>query len=246
MLVESSNDPPKPANVPRQRDVISSLTRFLVGTGTSAAVKTTQGLSRAAGSATKSIAGAVGSTAKATATAASQSAKSTVSGARQLNLWWLVALGVRGLFLPVLVLTYVVVSAEGIRTLFDGLATPIHQLWPAVGQWKELRRVDVAQVLAMVLLIFVWLAWEKVVGIYLDPPEHLWNEEKLIWSVGGGLLLLDGILFFIGIKASGGFLVSETATFWGACVMTGLYLLMLIFAAYLIVKITRHTKESRS
>lgn len=209
-----------------QRDIVSDAVRSLCAGTASAAKHTTQGVTHAVNKASRSVAEAASTTAKVTAT-----------GIRKISFWTIVAWLVRFAFLPVLILTYVVVSAEGIRSMFDGLATPLHKYLPWLGQFREFRKLDVAIMIALVLLVWVWLAWEKVVRIYLWPPQRLQNEEKLLWVVGGGLIALDGILFFIGIQAGGGFLVGGIASFFGAVVMTGLYILMLIFAAYLIVKL---------
>lgn len=216
-----------------QRDMIVDALRAVCKGAANAALHTAHGVthavshaSQAVGGASKAAAGAAGSTAVATATSIRKFSYRTIAA-------WLL----RGGFLPVLILIYVIVSSEGLRSLFDALATPLYKYVPFMGLYQELRKIDVAVIIALVLLVLVWVTWEKLVRLYLSPPAQILNEEKLLWVVGIGLIVLDATLFFIGIQAGGAFLVSAATSFLGAMVMTALYVLMLIAAAYFIVKL---------
>lgn len=144
--------------------------------------------------------------------------------------------------LPVLGMTYTVISAEGLRNLFGVLAVPLYKAVPvlhAMGRYRETRRIDVAVILSLVLMAGSWIAWGKVIALYVRPLAKLTNEEKLLWVVGGGLLVCDAALFALGILSGGGFMVGLGTSVFGALVLTTLYLCLLILVAYVIHSLER-------
>ena len=52
--------------------------------------------------------------------------------------------------------------------------------------------------------------------------------------VGGSLLVCDGILFFLGVIAGGGFLVGFGMSLFAALILTVLYIALLVLASYVI------------
>lgn len=231
-MSDQRNSAPARAPDPSQRDPVVDMVRA-VFTGASAATRQAKAGVASAATQVSRV------TTDVAANAARTAAAVTVSGVKKIRFRVIAAWLLRLTFLPVLVLTYVVVSAEGLRGLFDGLAIPLHRFLPLLARWKETKRIDVAVVLSLVLLSWAWLAWERVVRIYLWPPGRLENEEKFLWLVGCGLLALDAVLFFLGIQAGGGFLVSAGTSLFAAVVITALYVLMLMFASYLIVTLDK-------
>jgi hypothetical protein len=210
----------------QQRDAIADAGRVVVTGAGRAARSVADGVTAASQEATR--------TAAATAKAAWGAFWTWLSRITPgMVLAWLLRL----LCLPVLGLTYTVISAEGLRGLLTVLATPLHKALPVLsflGAFRETRRLDVAVVLSLVLMAGSWVAWGKVIRIYLTPPDRLSNEEKLIWTVGGSLLVCDAILFFLGVIAGGGFLVGFGVSIFAAVILTVLYVALLVLASYVI------------
>src|SRR5687768_7036889 len=127
-----------------QRDVIIDAGRAVV-TGAGRAARTVaESVATASQEATRSAAATA-----AAAWAAFWAAVNRITPGMVLA--WLLRL----VCLPVLGLTYTVISAEGLRGLLTVLATPLHKALPVLaflGNWRETRRLDVAVMLSLVLM----------------------------------------------------------------------------------------------
>lgn len=138
---------------------------------------------------------------------------------------------VRSLFALVLAIVYLTISAEGMRSLFETAATPLHKtgLWPLtyLGQFDETRKLDLAHVLCVAMLVCVWISWEQLVRFYAQESP-LTNARRLVWAGGSVVLVCDGVLFFIGISQSAFFGGSSE---FAAGLLTALYVGMLILVA---------------
>jgi hypothetical protein len=138
---------------------------------------------------------------------------------------------VRLIFGMVLLLVYLTVSAEGMRGLFETAATPLHKtgLWPltALGQFAETRKIDIAHVLCLALLVVVWVSWEMIV-CYFANEQPMTNPRRIIWAGGAVVLVCDAILFWIGISQSS-FLGGSSV--FSATLVTALYVAMLVLVA---------------
>jgi len=130
-----------------------------------------------------------------------------------------------------LLLAYLVISAEGMRGLFETAATPLYKtgLWPLthLGRFTETRKLDVAHILCLGLLAVVWVSWEMITGYY-GAGHPMTNPRRLVWCAGTVVLVCDAVLFFTGVTQSG---FIGGASVFAALVFTALYLGMLVFLA---------------
>jgi hypothetical protein len=138
---------------------------------------------------------------------------------------------VRCLFGLVLVIVYLTISAAGMRNLFELAATPLYKtgLWPLtyLGQFDETRKLDLAHVLCLTLLVCVWFSWEQIVWFY-GAELPLTNARRLVWAGGTVVLLCDAALFWNGISQSAFFSGSSELS---ATLITALYIGMLVLVA---------------
>jgi hypothetical protein len=138
---------------------------------------------------------------------------------------------VRILFGLVLLIVYLTISAEGMRYLFETASMPLYKtgLWPLTyfGRIAEFRKVDLAHLLSLALMVVVWIAWEMIVRIYAHDLE-LTNERRIIWAAGTAVLICDLTLFWLGISNSSFFAGSSV---FSATVITAMYAGMLILVA---------------
>jgi hypothetical protein len=141
---------------------------------------------------------------------------------------WLVRLFF-GLFL---LLVYLTISAEGLRALFDTAALPVHKtgLWPLTyfGGFAETRKLDLAHVLCLPLMVCVWVSWEQIVCYFGAERPELTNARRLVWAAGTVVLLCDTVLFWLGISQAG---VLGGSSVFAATVVTALYTGMLVLVA---------------
>jgi hypothetical protein len=138
---------------------------------------------------------------------------------------------VRTLFALILLVVYLTISAEGMRWLFETAATPLYKtgLWPLtyLGHFVECRKIDIAQLLCLALLVVVWISWEMIVRIYARNLE-MTNERRIVWAAGSVVLACDLVLFWVGISQSSFFGGSSV---FSATVFTAMYAGMLILVA---------------
>ncbi len=102
----------------------------------------------------------------------------------------------------VLVPIYLTVVAEGFRCVIPTLAAPV------LGDDEE--GVDRAMLFAAILLVAVWLLWERALLLWLnDDTEYeasSWspeNHRNLILILSVIILGVDGCLFFLGCSQLG-------------------------------------------
>ncbi len=140
---------------------------------------------------------------------------------------WLIRL----IFGLILLLVYLTISAEGMRSLFETAATPLHKtgLWPLtyLGHFAETRKLDIAHILSLALLVVVWVSWEMIVCYYANERE-MTNARRIVWAGGATVLTCDAILFWVGISQSSFFGGSSV---FSATLVTALYVAMLVLVA---------------
>ena len=142
-------------------------------------------------------------------------------------------------FFLVLIVIYLTISAEGLRNLFDTAAIPLHKtgLWPLtyLGNFEETRKLDLAHVLCMALLVCVYVSWEMIVWFYIAELP-LTNAKRVVWAGGSLVLLCDAVLFWIGVSQSAFF---GDSSYFSATLITVLYVGMLLLVATFVNMIER-------
>lgn len=137
----------------------------------------------------------------------------------------------------VLLIVYLTISAEGMRNLFETSALPLYKtgLWPLtiLGNYTETRKLDLAHLLCLAMLVCVWVSWEQIVRQFAWGLP-LTNAHRLIWAAGTVILICDAVLFWIGISQSSFFNGSSE---FAATLMTALYVGMLVLAATVVIQL---------
>lgn len=141
---------------------------------------------------------------------------------------------VRGISILYLFVVYLTVSSEGLRSLFEMAATPLYKtgLWPltAFGGYVETRKLDLAHVLSLGMLVVVWVSWEMIVRLYANEAP-MTNARRIVWASGTVVLFCDAVLFWNGMSQSS-FLGG--ASLFGASVITAMYVGMLVLLAFFV------------
>jgi hypothetical protein len=153
--------------------------------------------------------------------------------------WW-----ARLAILPFFFFVCVNFNAEGVRNSIEFAATPLYKLplLSGLGDFEETRRLDVAIITALGIMVVVWFLFERLVGIYLRAPAVMTNEEKLTYYVGIPMLVADSWMFMKGVYNGGLFGGDD---FFTAALLTVLYAGSIIVCAWG-VHLIRHgsvTKE---
>ena len=148
---------------------------------------------------------------------------------------------VRGGFGALLLIVYLNVSADGMRTLFDPLSRPLCKtgLWPLtlLGNFAETRKLDLAHVLSLTMMLMVLATWEKIAGSFSDG-NLMTNDRKLNWAAGTVILSGDAILFFVGIT-QGGFMGG--ASIFAGLVLTAIYVALVVCLGNWTSQLSRRT-----
>jgi hypothetical protein len=118
---------------------------------------------------------------------------------------------------PVLMLVYGIVVSQGLRMTIPILATKLYRIplpgFSRLEHFKNLRDLDMAHLLAMFMLAFVWLLLSHLLEIYffgpptnvrLDPSKYV----RFISRLAAILLITDVAMFYRGISEQGGLLDS--------------------------------------
>lgn len=115
--------------------------------------------------------------------------------------------------IPVMVLLYVTMIAEGIRIKFSFWATPIYKIKgmpKAFEQFDYLHRLDLALPASIGLLCLVWLSWDQLLQLWIVPADfHIRPRQKpevykrIIVSVALTLLLFDAYMFYSAMSFMG-------------------------------------------
>lgn len=231
--VQAKDVRPNTAWPPPQRDFVADAGKF-VGRMSANAGRWTMGVAKgtAVAAKNKTVAGF-----ESTTSAITQWVRNIHFGA---VLAWLIQL----LAAPILFINYSVISSHGLRTQYDLLATPLYRCVPwlhSLGQWKETRRLDIAFVMSMAIMAASWVAWSKLIRLYIFPSDVCSNAEKVWWTVSLTLLVTDGFVFWHGIV--GGASAWETGNAAGlfAVVLTAIYLSVLVLVA-LVTESLKHRK----
>src|SRR5206468_4062195 len=105
---------------------------------------------------------------------------------------------------------YWTISAEGLRSRFDVFTIRLHKtgipFTNQLGDYDETRVLDLGHVAAVVMLVVCWVYWEKVVHLFVAAPDELTNRHRLTWAIGTVVLVLDCVIFFLGVTSAGSFL----------------------------------------
>lgn len=146
---------------------------------------------------------------------------------------------------PVLVVIYSVVNAQGLRITIPALSMKLYRL-PMPGfsymeHLKNLRDLDLAIILAMFMLCAVYVLTNAMVEIFLFGPA---DDERLnvglhvrfLTCLGSALLLIDTCMFYRGISDQG--FLDDGITITPIIATIG-YTSLLIFVAYFHVMLKR-------
>jgi hypothetical protein len=137
-----------------------------------------------------------------------------------------------------LFVVYQTIEAEGLRELFGEVvgkrlskASSLFLGW--MDNYKQTYKLDMANALATAFLVFTYLSWEAVVYRVVHRPEgESLTERYLLLVPAVVLLVLDGILFGVGVHANG-------SPPLPAVLLTLAYSSMLILFSFWVVKIER-------
>jgi hypothetical protein len=146
---------------------------------------------------------------------------------------------------PVLILIYSVVNAQGLRVTIPALSTKLYKL-PVPGfshfeHLKNLRDLDLALILAMFMLCAVYVLTNAMVEILLFGPgdDQRLNVDlhvRFLTCLGSAMLLIDTCMFYRGISEQG--FLDEGVTITPIIATIG-YTGLLIFIAYFHVMLKR-------
>lgn len=108
--------------------------------------------------------------------------------------------------IPVMVLLYVAMIAEGIRLKFPFTAIPFYKIKgmpKGLEQFDYLHRVDLALPASIGLLFLVWAFWEHILKLWVVPQDfHVRPRQKpeaykrVVVILGVALLLFDSYMFY--------------------------------------------------
>lgn len=141
---------------------------------------------------------------------------------------------------------YIAFISEGLRIVVPTLAMKLYKI-PGCGWMKEYEafyRLDLAPFIAFFLLLAVWFLWSKVLDLYLQPGELLWNREnRMLINLAFVMLGADACLFYAAMTEMGwgGGGLSFSALFASAA-----YIGMVIFVTYVSLQLYKRILERRS
>jgi hypothetical protein len=144
---------------------------------------------------------------------------------------------------PLLFVIYATISVEGVRQNFQILATPLHKLpFPLFSPLKKFegwRRMDLALVFAVVILVCCYVSWHLNLRMLLRTDFKLsnrWHSENVaifIRVVGGMLILSDLFFFFVGIRKASW--IGEGGNVFTAIIATVAYLAVLLLISFVTI-----------
>lgn len=155
--------------------------------------------------------------------------------------------------MPLIGLLYWVVNAQGIRSEFPVFARRLYQLpLPGLSRlrgYEGLHILDLAHVLAILLLGFVWYFWILVIRVWLygedpvkDPSLNRSSYYVFIFTLSGVMILGDATVFYCGLFDHVGSMWGETNRFV-PFVATMLYMGLLAAAAKVHVHLTHQASR---
>ncbi|GAB5514556.1 hypothetical protein [Rhodopirellula baltica] len=146
---------------------------------------------------------------------------------------------------PPLALSVIQIASEGIRELLDvttvklwRIALPFMERLEFYEGWSEL---DLAHVISLLLFIAVTLVWIRIIkelkgfGSVMESRKESPALFCLYAGAAGTLLLMDAVVFFLGIQARGGGwgdLAWYTAPLCTACYIAGIICFAIFHADY--------------
>lgn len=158
--------------------------------------------------------------------------------------------------LPLVGLIYWVVNAQGIRAQMPVFALRLHKI-PLPGfsylrDFEGLYHLDLAHVLAVLLLGFVWYFWIVTVKVLLyghdevaDPRLNHHTYYLFLFTLAGVLILGDAIVFYCGLFDHVDSLWGETSPFV-PIVATMLYMALLAATSMVHVHLVVRHKTART
>ena len=149
-------------------------------------------------------------------------------------------------FLMVICCTVIAQGLRLIHPLFTGRLARIPGL-RFLERWEGWHRLDLANVVAVVLLVVEYVILVKAVRYFLVPASlrdsddwNARNDRTITWVGFVGFVLFEGFLFFLGVlKNDSGW--DEGSSVFVGVVGTFLYTMSIVFVAYLTVNLERRS-----
>ena len=115
--------------------------------------------------------------------------------------------------IPVMVLLYVTMIAEGIRMKFPFWAIPLFKVKgmpKSMERYDIFHRMDLAIPASIGLLFLVWLFWDYLLQIWITPHDfhvrprrNAETYKRLVVALGLALLLFDSYMFYSAMSFMG-------------------------------------------
>ena len=115
--------------------------------------------------------------------------------------------------IPVMVLLYVTMIAEGIRMKFPFWAMPLYKVKgmpKSMERYDIFHRMDLAIPASIGLLFLVWLFWDYLLQIWITPHvfhvrprRNAETYKRLVVALGLALLLFDSYMFYSAMSFMG-------------------------------------------
>lgn len=115
--------------------------------------------------------------------------------------------------IPVMVMLYMTMIAEGIRIKFAFWAVPLYKLkWMPKGaeRYDIMHRWDLAVFASVGLLFLVWRYWDYILQLWIVPDDFRVRRrqrseiyKRIVIVVGVALILFDAYMFYIAMSYMG-------------------------------------------
>lgn len=154
--------------------------------------------------------------------------------------------------LPALATVYWTIIAAGTRTMAPILATKLYKVpAPGVFAWMRhyvtWREIDVANVLSLIVLAFVWVAASLMMHVLVYGGFRMRGvtsqfARKFVLTTAPVLLLADAALFYVALGETNGLFAHQQFSLT-QLIMTILYTTLLLFLAFLEVLLEHRPTE---
>lgn len=159
----------------------------------------------------------------------------------------------KGITMPIMGVIYCMVISEGMRLLVPALGQPLHKLpIPGLSQLRGFRgvnRLDLAHLMAIMLLFAVWHLWCVILRISLGANDVLarsgWDPVaygRFVMGLGIVVLGADMILFYIALAYMEW---GRPAFSFPAIIGTIAYVGVIIFVSFMTVNLHRPIMEGK-